>query len=68
MKSFIDLLNEQKLICEAAYPGNIGFAEMAKFYQVADDKQIKQMEEIIKNEDWEGFKKLISKVIKVKLV
>lgn len=55
------------MITEAAYPGNVGFMEMAKFYQEADPKQIKEMEKIIKAEDWEGFKKIIQKVLKVKL-
>ena len=55
-------------ITEAAYPGNVGFAEMVKFYQTATDEQIKKMEKIIKNEDWEGFKKMIEKILKTKLV
>ena len=55
------------MITEAAYPGNVGFVEMAKFYQTANKKQIKQMEDIIKAEDWDGFKELIQKVLNVKL-
>lgn len=54
-------------ISEMTYPGNIGFEEMVKFYQVASKSEIKQMEDIIKAKDWEGFKKLINKKIKVKL-
>jgi len=55
------------MISEASYPGNIGFAEMAKFYQVANPAQMKKMEKIVKAEDWEGFKKIIQKVLDVKL-
>lgn len=52
---------------EAAYPNNVGFSEMVTFYQVASPADIKKMESIIKAEDWEGFKKLIQKVVGVKL-
>ena len=52
---------------EAAYPNNIGFAEMVQFYQVASPSRIKDMEAIIKNEDWDGFRTLIQKVTGVKL-
>ena len=34
------------MITEAAYPGNIGFVEMAKFYQTADKTQMKNMEDL----------------------
>lgn len=55
------------LITEAAYPGNVGFMEMAQFYQVATRSQLDKMEKVIKNEDWQGFKRLIEKVLDVKL-
>ncbi len=55
------------MITEAAYPGNIGFSEMALFYQQASEKEIKKMEKIIKAEDWQGFKKLIQKALDIKL-
>lgn len=55
------------LITEASYPGNVGFMEMAKFYQIATKKQIKEMELIIKAEDWEQFKEMIKKVLDVQL-
>ena len=55
------------IINEAAYEGNIGFEELAKFYQIADQSDIKKMEEIIKDEDWIAFKRLIRKVTKVNL-
>lgn len=52
---------------EKSYSGNIGFEEMARFYQEADNKKIKKMERIIKSEDWEAFKLLIRKVLDVSL-
>jgi len=55
------------LITEAAYPGNVGFQELVKFYDVASKKQIEEMEKIIKNEDWGGFKHIIKKTIGTKL-
>jgi hypothetical protein len=36
---------------EVGFSANIGFEEMAKFYQKASKSEIKKMEEIIKNED-----------------
>ena len=59
--------NFKHMISEAAYPGNIGFQEMALFYQQATPKEIKEMEKIIKAEDWTGFKKLIQKSLDIKL-
>lgn len=52
---------------EASYQGNIGFEELAKFYQVANDEEIEQMENILKNEDWASFKQLIYKVLRTRL-
>jgi len=52
---------------EVAYPHNIGFQEMIKFYKIANRSQEKEMKEIIEREDWEGFKELIRKTIGVKL-
>jgi hypothetical protein len=62
MKDFVQILNE------VAYGGNVGFSEMVDFYQKAGPDDIKRMEKIIKANDWESFKKLIKKVLKVKLV
>jgi len=56
-----------KYIDEAAYKGNLGFEEMARFYQVANDQEISEMEEILKNSDWKEFKKLIQRVLGVNL-
>jgi len=52
---------------EAAYIGNIGFEELVKFYKIADKSDIKKMEEIIKNNEWIAFKRLIRKVTRVNL-
>jgi len=61
MKSF------EQLITEAAYPGNVGFQEMVTFYQKASSSQIKTMENIIKKNDWKGFKKMIDDVLGISL-
>ena len=50
-------------VAEAAYPGNIGFEEMTEFYQVGSKQEIKEMEKIIKQGDWNKFRLLIKKVI-----
>ncbi len=50
---------------EVAYKGNIGFEEMVRFMDVADESQIKKMENLIKKANWKGFKKLIEKVLGV---
>ena len=62
-KHTISLLN----LDEQAYPNNIGFQEMVKFYQIASKSEIKYMEKLIKEEDWDGFKSLIKKIVGVKL-
>jgi hypothetical protein len=55
------------VINEASYHGNIGFTEMCEFYRIASEDQIEEMEKILKKEDWEAFKKLIYKVLRVNL-
>jgi len=52
---------------EASYSGNIGFEEMTKFYKKASEEDINKMEKFLNNNDWEGFKKLIKKVLGVLL-
>jgi len=52
---------------EAAYMGNIGFTEMVEYYQKASNAQIKEIEKVIKKDDWDGFKNLIFKVLGKKL-
>lgn len=51
----------------ASYDANIGFVEMVQFYQEANDKEVTQMELLIKREDWAGFKRLIQQVTGTKL-
>lgn len=60
MKSF-------KKLFEASYFGNLGFVEMAKFFQIASKKEEEEMQKIVDREDWEEYKKLIFKVLKIKL-
>lgn len=57
----------KSMLDEAAYEGNLGFQELVKFYQEADNTEIDKMERIIKNDDWDGFKDLIKRVLGVKL-
>ena len=61
MKSFSSFLKE------ASYSGNIGFEELYKFYQIASNNDITEMEKIIKNNNFEAFKNLIKKVLGVVL-
>lgn len=58
----------KKYIDEKSYKGNIGFVEMAKFFQKANKTEISQMEQILVDEDWESFKNIINKKLKIKLV
>lgn len=62
-----EMIFESLDINEASYPGNIGFQEMAEFYRKATPKQIKQMEKIVKNGEFDKFKNLIRKVLGVRL-
>ena len=55
------------LMNEAAYPGNIGFEELVEYYRKASKKEVKRIEDLIRKEDWAGFKVQIQKVIGVKL-
>lgn len=65
--NLIDKIVREENLHELAYRYNIGFMEMAKFYQEASPKEIKLMEKLVKENDWEGFKKLIKKIIGVEL-
>ena len=62
---------KRRILCseltEAAYPGNIGFEEMVKFYKIANKKQLEEMIKIIDKSDWLKFKTLIEDVISEKL-
>lgn len=54
-------------IKEASYPGNIGFEEMVRFFQKANDQEEQEMEKILKKNDFSAFKRLIKKVLGVTL-
>lgn len=60
MKSF-------KFLREAAYRGNIGFAEMVEFYKKATKEQEQEMDKAIASNNWEKFRKIIQDVLGVKL-
>jgi len=55
------------IMSEASYPGNIGFEELVEYYRKATKKEEKIMKDLIRKEDWSGFKLQIEKVIGVKL-
>lgn len=54
-------------LTEAVYKNNIGFVEMVQLYQKASPSEIKELEKLIKEEDWEGYKKIVEKILKIKL-
>jgi hypothetical protein len=56
-----------KDLWEAAYADNIGFEEMVRFYRKASQKQIEKMERLCKENDWDGFKRLIKLVLSIDL-
>lgn len=56
-----------KILFEAAYPGNLGFEEMMRFFQKASEKDVVKMQKIVKDENWEDYKKIIKKVLGVSL-
>lgn len=53
---------------EASFKQNIGFVELVQFYKTASPSEIKEMEKIVKKNDWEKFKEIIERVLKVRLV
>lgn len=55
------------LLLETSYTGNLGFMEMVQLYQKASMKELEELEEIIKREDWEKYKNLVHKILGVKL-
>jgi hypothetical protein len=63
----LEKINTEIDMNEASYKNNIGFQEMVEFYQKASSSEIKQMENMIKNDSWNGFRKLIKKVLGVNL-
>lgn len=55
------------MITEASYKGNIGVMEMMKLYQKLTSKEIEELEEIIKEEDWKSYKKIVKKHLGIDL-
>lgn len=53
----------KQYLTELAYPGNLGFQEMIKFYKKASKQDQTKMDKIVKDQDWKEFKKLIKKVL-----
>ena len=54
-------------IIEASYKGNIGAIEMMKLFKNASDKEMMKIDKVINKEDWEGYKKLVKKILGVNL-
>ncbi|NCP97669.1 hypothetical protein GW796_05445 [archaeon] len=70
MKTFKEYIKFGKIegyLSEAAYDSNLGAVEMIAFFQKASPDEIEKMEKIVKNENWDDFKKLIKKVLNVQL-
>ena len=67
MTTFKNYILAPRDLDEASYAGNVGFEELMSFYNNASDKEIKKMEDIIKKNDWMGFRDMIYKVLGVKL-
>lgn len=61
------MIKLQDIMSEAPYVGNMGFEEMMKFYDVASDKEIKQVEKMIDRGKEREAWKLIQKVTGMKL-
>jgi len=51
-----------KYLSEASYQGNVGFEEMMVFFQKASPSDLVKMEKIVKDADWDAYKKLIKKI------
>ncbi len=67
ISKYIDPEKDLSFLWEAVAKFNVGFEEMVKFYNEASPKQIKQMEKIVKNNDWGKFKALIKSVLGIQL-
>lgn len=55
-------------LTELSYKGNVGFQEIVAFYRKATDDEIEEMEIIVQNNNWNGFRKLIKRVTGVNLL
>lgn len=56
-----------KRLEEASYPGNLGFVEMMKFYQIAGKDDIRKMEKHLKANEPDKAWELLKKTTKVSL-
>lgn len=52
---------------EASYQGNLGYSEMLKFYKIASNKDIEEMERLLKAGDYKAAWRFLQKVTKTKL-
>lgn len=49
------------------YSNNIGFQEMIQFTQKATESQQKRMDQVVRDENWAEYKKLIATVLHIEL-
>lgn len=63
----IKSIEREETIKEASYTGNIGFEEMVRFYQKANDIEINKMQDLIKKKSWNGVKRMFKKVLGIDL-
>jgi HPt (histidine-containing phosphotransfer) domain-containing protein len=56
-----------KDILEASYKGNIGFMEMVQLYQKATPKEVEEIEEIIRKNDWDEYKRIVKRILGINL-
>jgi len=61
----IELVKE--MLKELSYPGNLGAMEIFKFYDVANPKEIKVLDRLMKQKKWKEAWRLIQKTTKVNL-
>jgi len=61
------MIRLQDIIAEAPYTGNLGFEEMMKFYEVATEREISQLESLIDSGKEKQAWKLIQKITGMKL-
>lgn len=64
---YITAKQARQALMESGYPGNIGFMEMVAFFKVATPTQKKEMQETIQAGNWNNFKDLIFRVLKIRL-
>lgn len=72
-KKFEEMENSNKEFSEdeetndEAYPGNMGVIEMTRFYEKATPQEASAMRIIVREQNWENYKKLIKRVLGVEL-